>query len=172
MVLWIIGLSDSGKTALGNYIYGKLKPEHNNLLFLDGDILRGILGNDLGHTLEDRKQNADRINRLCYYLDSHGINVIFALLSLFHENQKGMRENIDNYFEVYIDANINHLTERDTKGIYKKAVNGEIKNVVGVDIPFIPPLSPDITINNDGSLEDLYKQGDKIIETLRPFLGR
>ena len=126
MVLWIIGMSCSGRTALGKYIYNKLKPEWNNFLFLGGNILREILGNDFGHTLEDRKQNADRINRLCKYLDSQGINVIFALLSLFHENQRLMRENIDNYYEVYIDANFDSLVERDTKGIYKKAINNKI----------------------------------------------
>jgi len=172
MVLWIIGMSGSGKTTLGKYIYNKLKPECNNLLFMDGDILRKIMCNDLGHTLEDRKKNADRINRLCKYLDSNGINVIFALLSLFHENQKLMRKNIDNYYEVYIDANFNSLIERDIKGIYKKTVNGEINNVVGVDIPFTPPPNPDITIKNNGSLNDLYSEGDKIIKSIRPFLER
>ena len=105
MVLWIIGMSGSGKTTLGKYIYNKLKPECKNLLFMDGDILREIMCNDLGHTLEDRKKNADRINRLCKYLDSNGINVIFALLSLFHENQKLMRKNIDNFGPI-LSANI------------------------------------------------------------------
>ena len=172
MVLWIIGMSCSGKTALGKYIYNKLKPECNNLLFLDGDILREILGNDLGHTLEDRKQNADRINKLCNYLDSQGVNVIFALLSLFHENQKWMRKDIDNYYEVYIDADFDSLVKRDDKEIYKKAENREINNVVGVDIPFTPPPNPDITIKNNGSLKDLYNEGDKVIKSIRPFLGR
>ncbi len=172
MVLWIIGMSGSGKTTLGKHIYNKLKPECNNLLFMDGDILREIMGNDLGHTLEDRKKNADRINRLCKYLDSNGINVIFALLSLFHDAQKWMRDNIDNYYEVYINADHNSLIMRDAKGIYKKAMNSEINNVVGVDIPFTPPPNPDITVRNNNGLEDLYKEGDKIIESIRPLLGQ
>lgn len=170
MVLWLIGMSGSGKTVLGRYIYKKLKPEYSNLLFLDGDILREIMGNDLGHTLKDRKKNADRITRLCRYLSSQGINVIFSVLSLFHESQIWNRENIRDYYEVYIESDFDILVERDAKGLYKKAMAGEINNVVGVDIPFQPPLNPDLTIKNDGSLEDLYSRGDKVIELIRPLL--
>ena len=170
MVLWLIGMSGSGKTVLGRYIYKKLKPEYSNLLFLDGDVLREIMGNDLGHTLGDRKKNADRITKLCKYLSSHGINVIFAVLSLFHESQKWNRDNIRNYYEVYIESDFDILVERDAKGLYKKAMAGEIKNVVGVDIPFKPPLKPDLTIKNDSSLEELYSRGDKVIELIRPLL--
>ena len=139
MVLWLIGMSGSGKTELGRYIYNKLKPENKNLLFLDGDILREITNNDLGHTIEDRKKNADRITRLCKYMDSQGINVIFAVLSLFHESQEWNRKNIPNYREVYIESDLEDLIKRDPKGIYKKALKGEVKNVVGIDIDFPPP---------------------------------
>jgi len=170
MILWLIGMSGSGKTALGRYIYKKLKPECKNLLFLDGDIFREILGNDLGHTIEDRKRNADRITKFCKYLDSEGINVIFAVLSLFHESQRWNRENIKNYYEVYIKSDFDTLVKRDAKGIYKKALNGEIKHVVGVDIDFPPPANPDMVIVNKGSLEDLYREGEHIIETIRPLL--
>lgn len=172
MVLWIIGMSGSGKTALGKHVYGRLKEECSNLLFMDGDILREILGNDLGHTLEDRKRNADRITRLCKYLDSHGINVIFAVLSLFHESQEWNRKNIKDYYEVYIDADLDTLVERDAKGIYRRAIDGEINNVVGVDIPFPPPLNPDMTIKNNGSIDDLYREGDRIVGLIKPLLKR
>ncbi|MBF0215764.1 MAG: adenylyl-sulfate kinase [Candidatus Omnitrophica bacterium] len=172
MVLWIIGMSGSGKTALGKRVYEELKPGYPNLVFLDGDILREIMGDDLGHTIEDRKKNAGRITRLCKYLDSSGINVIFAVLSLFHESQRWMRENIRDYYEVYIESDLGVLVQRDSKGIYKKAINGEIKNVVGVDIAFPPPLGPDLTIKNDRGLDDLYREGGKIIKSIKPLLRR
>ena len=170
MVLWLIGMSGSGKTVLGRYIYDKLKLKIKNLVFLDGDIFRGIMGDDLGHTIEDRRKNAHRITAFCKYLDSQGINVIFSVLSLFHESQEWNRQNIKDYFEVYIKCDFETLKKRNHKGIYKKALNGEIKNVVGVDIDFAPPKRPDMTITNEGTVEELYKSGDMIIDKIGSML--
>jgi len=170
MVMWLIGMSGSGKTVLGKYIYNKLKPKYNNLLFLDGDIFREIMGDDLGYTIEDRRKNAGRITRLCKYLDSHGVHVIFSVLSLFHESQQWNRNNIKDYYEVYIKCELDTLIKRDAKDIYKKALNGEIKNVVGIDVDFPPPKAPNMIITNDSSIEELYKNGDKIIEEIVSIL--
>jgi len=170
VVLWLIGMSGSGKTTLGQYIYMKLKPKYNNLLFLDGDIFREIMGDDLGHTIEDRRENAGRITRLCKYLDSQDIHVIFAILSLFHESQQWNRENIKDYYEVYIKCVFDTLAKRDNKNIYKKALNDEIKNVVGVDVDFPAPKNPNMIVTNDGSIEELYVNGDKIIEKIGSIL--
>ena len=172
MVIWIIGLSGAGKTSLAEEIEKQVRGRVPNIVFLDGEVVREIFANDLGHTLEDRRKNADRISNLCKFLDNQGLNVVCSILSLFHESQDWNRENIDNYYEVYIDADFDSLIKRDDKEIYKKAGNGEINNVVGVDIPFTPPPNPDITIKNNGSLKDLYSEGDKIMKSIRPFLGR
>ena len=171
MVLWLVGLSGSGKTVLGRYIYEKLRRGWKNTLFFDGDIFREIMGGDLGHTVSDRKKNADRITKFCKYLDSAGVNVVFAVLSLFHDSQEWNRKNIEHYYEVYIKCDKDVLIERDAKGIYKKALKGEIKNVVGIDIDFIPPIKPNKTIVNNGSLEDLYREGDGIIEAIKPLMA-
>jgi len=137
---------------------------------MDGDIFRGLMGDDLGHTVQDRRKNADRVTAFCKHLDSQGISVIFAMLSLFHESQDWNRQNIKDYFEVYIESDLEALKKRDDKGIYKRAMNGEIKNVVGVDIEFPPPKSPNMTITNSGTVEDLYKNADTIIDKIGPML--
>ena len=170
MVIWLIGMSGSGKTTLGKYLYEKLKPVHKNLIFLDGDVIREIMGNDLGHTIEDRRKNAHRITRLCKFLDSHGINVICAVLSIFPESHEWNRANIKDYYEVYLEVPFETLSQRDPKGYYKKALKGEITNFVGVDIKFPPPKDPHMTISNNGSLEGLYKSGDKLIHVIEERL--
>lgn len=170
MVLWLIGMSGSGKTTVAEYMYKKLKKRCKNLVLIDGDVLRQIMGNDLGHTVEDRSKNAHRITRLCKFLDSQGINVICAVLSIFHESHEWNRANIKDYFEVFIDTPFNTLVKRDPKGYYKKALKGELKHFVGVDIPFPKPLKPDLVLNNNGTKTLLYKETDKLIRKVRRLI--
>lgn len=172
MVIWIMGLSASGKTTLAQYMYAVLKPGYKNLVLVDGDMLREINDNDLGHTIEDRRKNAHRLTRLCKQLDDQGINVICAVLSIFHESQEWNRAHIKKYFEVYIKSDVKDLiAKRDYKGIYKKAQQAQLKNVVGVDIPYPEPKSPDMVITNDAGIEDLYRTADTIIEKIKPMLA-
>ena len=164
MVIWLIGMSASGKTTIGRKLYDKLTLSDKKWIFLDGDTFRNILGEDLGHTVEDRKKNAYRISRFCEFLSSQGINVVACVLSIFHDNQKYNKENIAEYKEVYIDVNFDTLVNRDNKELYIKAQKGEIKDVVGVDIEFQPPYSPDIVINNNIENPDYEKMIESIIK--------
>ncbi|MCB0323724.1 MAG: adenylyl-sulfate kinase [Bdellovibrionales bacterium] len=149
MIVWLIGLSGSGKTEVARSLREKIVALSKNCVFLDGDTIRELLGNDLGHTLDDRRRNAYRISRLCRYLDQQGINVVFGVLSLFPENRSWNREHIVNYYEVFLDAPLPLLVERDSKDLYRKALSGKLKNVVGVDLAFPPPESSDLTLVND-----------------------
>jgi len=163
-------MSGSGKTALARNIYDKLKPSHNNLVLIDGDIVRDIMNNDLGHTVEDRYKNAHRITRLCYHLQLQGLHVLCAVLSIFHESQDWNRKNVKDYLEAYIEIDFDTLVKRDPKGLYRQALNGQIKNVVGVDIDFPPPVNPDILIRNNGDIDKLYKEADRVIDHIEPLI--
>ena len=147
MVIWLIGLAGAGKTTIGQELYALLRARRPNVVFLDGDHVRTIMGNDLGHTMEDRMANAWRVCRLCKYLDDQGIDVVCAILSIFPETQKWNRENYARYFEVYIEVPMDELVARDQKGLYSGALSGQIQDVVGFDIPFQPPQA-DLVVSN------------------------
>jgi adenylylsulfate kinase len=146
MVTWIIGKSNVGKSTIGRELVKQLrmKSEYVNTIYIDGDIFREMMGNDLGHTIEDRYKNAKRIEEFCVYMDSQNTNVVFALLSIFPDVQKSIRERVSHYYQVYLKASDETLKSRDERGIY----NNE-QNVVGIDIEFPIPYKSDIVIEND-----------------------
>lgn len=149
-VYWVTGLSGAGKTTISQLLYERLRSQNQNVIYLDGDILRDIFGNDLGYSLEDRKKSAMRNSRLCKALSDQGFNVICSTISMFHECREWNRMNIQQYVEIYIRVPWEVLMERDQKQLYSRAARGEIKNVVGFDLPFEEPLYPDIILDNDG----------------------
>lgn len=155
MVTWIIGLSGAGKTTLAEHVAARLRRRGVTVALVDGDGVRSLFENDLGHSLEDRRRNAWRIVRLCKFLDEQGIDVVCAILSLFPETREWCRENMSDYYEVFIDAPLETLVERDDKGLYRGAREGRIENVAGMDIPFTPPQAADLVIRNTGRKEEL-----------------
>ena len=148
MVVWLIGLAGAGKTTIGRALYARIRAQKPNVLFLDGDDVRTIMGNDLGHTMEDRHANAWRICRLCAYLDRQGVDVVCAILSLFPDTRAWNRDHYSRYVEVYIDVPLEVLKARDQKGLYSRAEAGLISNVAGMDLRFVPPRSPDLVLHN------------------------
>ena len=167
MVIWITGLSASGKTTLGKAVYDELKVRERNTVLVDGDHIRKIFKHDNkneSYTMEERKKNADRICDLCAWLDSQGINVVCCILSLFEESRKWNRENYSKYFEVFIDVPMEVLMKREIKGLYKAAKAGELKNVVGVDIAFAKPSNPDFVLDNSADNVDFKKVASEILK--------
>lgn len=155
MVVWIIGLSGAGKTTLATKVVEKVRLKQHNVVLIDGDVVREIFGNDLGYTMEDRRTNAQRICQLCKFLDEQGINVVCAILSLFTESRAWNRENLRQYYEVFIDTPLKDLVNRDSKGIYEKFHSGKIHNVAGMDIEFPRPENADLIISNEKTKEAL-----------------
>jgi adenylylsulfate kinase-like enzyme len=155
MVVWLVGLAGSGKTTIGSAFYEAWKLQNPATVFLDGDVFREIMGNDLGHSVEDREKNGWRICKMCRHLDSQSINVVACVLSNYPEQREWNRQYYKQYLEVFIDVSIEKLVERDQKGLYSGALAGNIQGVVGVDIPFLKPEDPDITIRNENDISQI-----------------
>lgn len=147
MVIWLIGMPGSGKTTLGKMLYEHYKKSVPELVFLDGDILRDVWGDNLGHTMEARAVNAHRISHLCRLLDAQNINVIASVMSVFTEWQAWNRKNFSDYFEIYLKVFSDVLFKRDPKGIYREALTGKRKNVMGVDEQYPEPPNPDLILD-------------------------
>ena len=162
MVVWIIGLSGAGKTTLANEVIAHVQGIQRNVVLIDGDMVREVFGNDLGHTMEDRRTNARRICQLGKLLDDQGINVVCAILSLFPESRSWNREYLKSYYEVFIDTPLEHLVQRDSKGFYRRFNSGEIRDVAGMDIEFHRPENADLIIHNVNTREALLDYAKSI----------
>jgi adenylylsulfate kinase len=173
MVIWIIGLSGSGKTTLSELVYARLKPRLPHLVRLDGDVLRELFGNDVDHTVEGRRRNAQRLSVLSKFLADQGIHVVAAVLSIFPEWRDWNRKNIPGYAEVYLKASLATLRRRDKKNLYARALSGQLANVVGVDIPFPEPAAADLIIDNDVDRTQFVELTDRIcaLAAVRSALG-
>ena len=169
MIIWLIGLSGAGKTTLGKELHHQLHAETRHLLYLDGDEFREIFRNDVDHTIEGRRKNAERISHFCKVLDQQNIHVIASVLSIFPEWQEWNRKNFSKYFEIYLKVPINVLAERDPKDLYQKAQAGEMDNVVGIDIPFPEPLNPDLIIDHILQESGIKKTAEFIRDRLPPL---
>lgn len=164
MVVWIIGLSGAGKTTLAKRVVSGVRVRGRTVVLLDGDEIRDVFGNDLTHDLKGRFQNAQRICRLCALLESQGVDVVCAILSIFPESREWCRRNLQNYYEVFIDTPLDVLQKRDPKGIYRKYERGEISDVAGLDLDFVPPKDPDLLITNNGLEDALLQRAESIID--------
>lgn len=171
-VYWITGLSGAGKTTIGKMLYHRLKSHKSNVVFLDGDTLRNVFGSDLGHSLEDRKKLAMSYSRLCKMLSDQGIEVVCATISLFKEVHDFNRQNIKNYYEIFIKCDMQELKKRDQKGIYSKALNGEMDNVIGINLPYDKPEKCDLVIDNTNqdSLDEKVEQIIQLVPRKRSLI--
>ena len=167
MVIWMIGMSGSGKTTLGREVVRQWRETTSNVVFLDGDELREIFNKDRGeqaYTVEGRRRNAERITALCNMLDQQNINVVCCILSIFADMRAENRTRFSRYFEVFMDAPLDVLRQRDVKGLYSAYERGETSNVVGIDIPFEPPASADMVIDSSGEDPELERLASAILE--------
>ena len=145
--IWLTGLSGAGKTTLGKYL------RYNffalNTVIIDGDELRKTINADLGFTTEDRDKNITRAAQICKMLNDSGHTVIACIMSPLEKQRKQAKQIIgeDKFFLVYVSCDIDTLKARDTKGLYKKYQLGEIKNMVGIDLPYQVPDKSNVVVN-------------------------
>ena len=142
---WITGLSGSGKTTQSKKLTKYLLDNNKPVILLDGDILR-IIMDSKAYNYHDRLKLGYQYSKLCNTIVSQNINVVIAVIGLFHELHLWNRENIKSYIEIFLDTPIEELRKRDPKKLYKKASDKKIQNLVGVDIEPEFPNSPDIHI--------------------------
>ena len=160
-VYFFTGLSGAGKTTIGGLFYRRLKAVKPNVVLLDGDQLRPVFCEDLGYTDEDRLTAAWRAFRVCRMLSEQGIDVVICSISMYGAVRQWSRKNIENYREIYIKVTRETLLRRNQKGLYTSG-----KNVVGVDLPFDEPKTPDVVVRNDGE-----RTPEEIISELKRRFG-
>jgi adenylylsulfate kinase len=158
-VIWITGLSGSGKSTISKEIFNDLQKQGEKIVCLDGDELRKIFGattlSTSNHGREGRLALAMKYARLCHTLANQEIIVVIATISMFKEVYGWNRENLPGYFEVYLKVPIEVLRRRDSKGIYKRFDAGEIANVAGLDLEVDEPLNSELVFEyeKDRSVE-------------------
>ncbi len=169
ILYWITGLSGAGKTTIGNALYYKLRQNKSNIIILDGDILKNLVGDSLGYSREDRKKRAYYYSNLCKTLTDQGISVVICTIAMFDEVRTWNRKNVEKYVEVFLRVKKETLVERDRKNLYSRQASGKIENIAGVDQDVEFPKNPDIVIDNDGliSVVDIV---DQIIKYV-PLIG-
>ena len=144
--LWFTGLSGAGKSTISTRVAEELRRRGNRVELLDGDVVRTNLSKGLGFSKEDRDENVRRIGFVCQLLSRNGVAAIAAVISPYRQIRDELRGRIDNFVEVYVECPLETLVERDVKGLYKKALAGEIANFTGVSDPYEPPLNPEIVV--------------------------
>ncbi len=147
--LWFTGLSGSGKTTASRLVEKELRGRGLKVEMLDGDVVRENLSKGLGFSKEDRDTNIRRIGFVCELLTRNNVIAISAAISPYRAVRDENRTRIGRFVEVYAKCPINVLADRDVKGLYKKALAGEIKNFTGIDDPYEEPLAPEIIIESD-----------------------
>lgn len=144
--LWFTGLPCSGKSTLAELVAAELTRRGRGVEVLDGDVVRTHLTKGLGFSKEDRDTNIRRIGFVCRLLSKHGAVAISAAISPYRNIRDEIRASIENFVEVYVNTPLEVCIARDIKGMYKKAMAGEMKNFTGIDDPYEPPLNPEIVI--------------------------
>jgi adenylylsulfate kinase len=163
MIIWLIGLAGSGKTTIGRALFSRMKATWPNTILLDGDGIREVMGNDLGYSQADREKNGWRLCRLGKYLADQGQHVIVCILSNFPEQRAWNRTHVADYHEVYIRVPLETLRARNQKGLYE----GSSEGVVGLDIPFHEPESPDLVLENTVEQTDFAPLAEAVLESIR-----
>lgn len=148
--VWFTGLSGAGKSTVANLIESEVRARCLRVEVLDGDVIRTHLSKGLGFSKADRDTNIRRIGWVCEVLSRNGVVSIAAAISPYREIRDEVRGKVERFVEVYMECPIPVLADRDVKGLYKKALAGEIKNFTGVDDPYEPPLNPEVVCHTDG----------------------
>jgi adenylyl-sulfate kinase len=163
--VWFTGWSGSGKTTLAKALENELKKRGiRNIQRLDGDIVRKDLTKDLGFTKEDRDENIRRVTFVAELLSNNGVATLVSFISPYIKARDNARKRCPNFVEVYVKCSKEELIKRDAKGLYKKALAGEIENFTGISDPYEEPPNPEVVVETDK--ENIEESLEKIINVL------
>lgn len=165
--LWFTGLPCSGKSAVADRVAERLKGYDLRVERLDGDIVRKSLTRDLGFSKEDRNENIRRVTFVSKLLTRNGVAVLTSFISPYRELREYARQEIGKFIEVYVKCSLEVCMQRDVKGMYKKAMKGEIKEFTGVSDPYEEPLNPEILLETDK--KTIEESTDKIVSRLKEW---
>jgi adenylyl-sulfate kinase len=163
--VWFTGLSGAGKSTISGLLAGRLRQAGLRVEVLDGDVVRTHLSKGLGFSKEDRDTNILRIGFVAELLSRNGVAVLVAAISPYRDARRQVRERIANFVEVHVDCSLERLAERDVKGLYKKALAGEIPHFTGVNDPYEPPMDPEVRVSSESEAPEESLQ--KVWEALR-----
>jgi len=145
-VIWLTGLSGSGKSTIAEGLYKKIQSRGLKVEYLDGDRVRNIFPKT-GFSKEERDRHVKRIGFLASMLEKNGVIVVAAFISPYEESRKFVRDLCNNFIEVHVSTPLEECKRRDIKGLYAKAEKGEIKNFTGIDDPYEVPLQPELSFD-------------------------
>jgi adenylyl-sulfate kinase len=170
--VWLTGLSGAGKTTLSGLLGARLRELGARVELLDGDIARARLSPGLGFSRADRDAHIRRLGYLSELLSRNGVITVVAAISPYRETRDEVKANIANFLEVFVECPLAVLAERDVKGLYKRALAGEIAHFTGVSDPYEPPQKPDVLVRSDRETADesLARIWDEIVR--RGWIGR
>lgn len=162
--IWFTGLPSSGKSTLAEMLEKELRKRGRCVEILDGDVVRTNLSRGLGFTREDRDINIRRIGFVCHLLTRNDVFAISAAISPYRNIRDENRAMIGNFVEVYVRCPLEECIKRDVKGLYKKALAGELKEFTGISDPYEEPLNPEVTV--DTMAEEPAESLQKILSRL------
>ena len=163
--IWFTGLSGAGKSTISEIIERKLRAAGRKVEVLDGDVVRTHLSKGLGFSKEDRDTNIRRIGWVCQVLTRNDVVAIAAAISPYRSVRDEVRERVGRFVEVFVDVPLEVAIERDVKGLYKKALAGEVRGFTGVDDPYESPLDPEVVVRTAEETPD--QSADRILSALR-----
>ena len=159
--LWFTGMSGAGKSTVSALLAARLREMGAKVELLDGDVVRTHLCHGLGFSKEDREENIRRLGFLCELLSRNGVIAIVAAISPYRQGRDEVRARVSKFVEIYMQCSLEVLIQRDVKGLYKKAIAGEIPRFTGISDPYEPPLAPEVTI--DSAAETPQESVEKIL---------
>ena len=164
--VWLTGLSGAGKSTVASILIERLRARGRKVELLDGDVVRTNLSAGLGFSKEDRDANIRRIGWVCQLLNRNGVDTVVAAISPYRNARDAVRASLPRFVEVHMHAPLEVLAERDVKGLYRRAMAGEIPHFTGVSDPYEPPLEPEVTCCSDGS-QTPEESAQAVLDALR-----